>query len=73
LKNYTRIALVESELGVSDAHRKHARENAHFLNLRYEEIKGSLDFFRKIIQGPWDKDFVVLKPGEEATQEIFLE
>ena len=73
LKNYTRIALVESELGLSDTHREHARANARFLNLRYEEIKGSLDLFRKIIRGPWDKDFVVLQPGEEAAQEIFLE
>jgi hypothetical protein len=73
LKNYTRIALVESELGMEENHRKHARENARFLNLKYEEIKGSLGFFRKIIQGPWDRDFVVLKPGEEATQEMFLE
>lgn len=73
LKNYTRIALVESELGMGEAHRKHAQENARFLNLRYEEIKGSLDFFRKILRGPWDKDFVRLKPGEEATQEMFLE
>ena len=73
LKNYTRIALVESELGMGEAHRKHAQENARFLNLRYEEIKGSLGFFRKILRGPWDKDFVRLKPGEEATQEMFLE
>jgi len=73
LKNYTRIALVESELGMEETHRQHARENARFLNLKYEEIKGSLDFFRKIIRGPWDKDFVVLKPGKEATQEMFLE
>jgi hypothetical protein len=73
LKNYTRIALVESELGMEETHRQHARENARFLSLKYEEIKGSLDFFRKIIRGPWDKDFVVLKPGEEATQEMFLE
>jgi len=73
LKNYTRIALVESELGMEETHRKHARENARFLNLKYEEIKGSLGFFRKIIQGPWDRDFVVLKPGEEAQQEMFLE
>jgi hypothetical protein len=73
LKNYTRIALVESELGMEETHRQHARENARFLNLKYEEIKGSMDFFRKIIRGPWDKDFVVLKPGEEATQEMFLE
>ena len=73
LKNYTRIALVESELGMEETHRKHARENARFLNLKYEEIKGSLEFFRKIIQGPWDRDFVVLKPGEEARQEMFLD
>ncbi len=72
LKNYTRIALVESELGMEETHRQHARENARFLNLKYEEIKGSLDFFRKIIRGPWDKDFVVLRPDEEATQEMFL-
>jgi len=31
LKNYTRIALVETELGISEAHRKHALENARFL------------------------------------------
>jgi hypothetical protein len=72
LKNYTRIALVESELGMEETHRQHARENARFLSLKYEEIKGSLDFFRKIIRGPWDEDFVVLKHGEEATQEMFL-
>jgi len=73
LKNYTRIALVESELGMGEVHRKHAQENARFLNLKYEEIKGSLEFFRKIVQGPWNKGFVVLKPGEEAKQEMFLE
>jgi len=73
LKNYTRIALVESELGLEESHREHARENARFLNLKYEEIRGSLDFFRKILRGPWDGDFIFLKPGEEAVQEMFLE
>jgi hypothetical protein len=73
LKNYTRIALVESELGMTEAHREHARENARFLNLRYEEIQGSLEFFRRIIRGPWHKDFVLLRPGEEASQEMFLD
>lgn len=73
LKNYTRIALVESELGLSESHREHARQNARFLNLRYEEIRGSLDFFRKMIHGPWDQDFILLKPGEEAAQEMFFD
>ena len=73
LKNYTRIALVVTELGVSDAHRQHAQENARFFNLRYEEMRGSLAFFEKMLRGPWDKDFILLQPGQEATQEMFLE
>ena len=72
LKNYTRIALVETELGVEEKHRAHARENARFLNLKYEEIKGSLEFFKKMLQGDWDGEFIVLKPGEEVTLEMFL-
>ncbi|HSR11585.1 MAG TPA: DUF1638 domain-containing protein [Thermodesulfobacteriota bacterium] len=73
LKNYTRIALVESELGVSESHRSHAEENARFLNLRYEELRGSLDFFRKIVESRWDDDFIILNPGEELTQDKFFE
>jgi len=72
LKNYTRIALVDPGMGLSDSHREHAKENAQFLNLRYEEIKGSLEFFKKIVRGRWGHDFIILKPGEEITQELFL-
>lgn len=72
LKNYTRIALVDMGIGLSDSHREHAKENAQFLNLRYEEIKGSLEFFEKILRGRWDHDFIILKPGQEITQELFL-
>jgi hypothetical protein len=72
LKNYTRIALVDMGVELSETHREHAKENARFLHLRYEEIKGSLEFFEKMLRGLWDKDFIVLKPGEEVTQELFL-
>jgi len=73
LKNYTRIALVDMGADLPEALREHARENARFLHLRYEEIKGSLVFFEKMLQGCWDKDFIILKPGEEVTQELFLD
>ncbi len=73
LKNYTRIALVETELGLTEAHRQHARENARFFNLRYEEMESSLEFFKKILHGPWDKDFILLPPGGEVKQEMFFE
>lgn len=72
LKNYTRIVLVE--MGAeSEALREYAKENADFLHLRYEELKGSLLFFEKMLQGCWDKDFIILRPGEEVKQELFLD
>ncbi len=73
LKNYTRVALVKTGLALSDEQRRHAQENARFLNLKYEEIEGSLDFLAKMLRGPWDKNFILLQPGEEVTQEMFLE
>jgi hypothetical protein len=72
LKNYTRIALVDIGVGLSETHREHAKENARFLHLRYEEIKGSLAFFEKMLRGWWSEDFIILKPGQEVTQELFL-
>ena len=71
-KNYTRIVLVDTGLYLLEAHRKHAIENAQFLGLRYEEIKGSLEFFEKMLQGSWKRDFIILKPGQEVVQELFL-
>jgi hypothetical protein len=73
LKNYKRIALVESGNHISEEHRAHARENARFLNLRYEEIKGSLDYFNRMLGGTWGKDFLILQPGQEVKQEFFWE
>jgi len=72
LKNYTRIALVDVGLKITDAHREHAKENARFLNLKYEEIKGSLEYFEKMLKGAWEKGFLILNAGEEVTQEMFL-
>jgi hypothetical protein len=72
LKNYTRIALVDMGADLSETHRAHAKENAHFFRLKYEEIIGSLAFFEKMLRGLWDKDFIVLNPGEEVSQELFL-
>jgi hypothetical protein len=73
LKNYTRIASVDMGADLSEALREHAKENAQFLHLKYEEIKGSLEFFEKMLRGWWNGDFIILKPGEKVTQELFLD
>lgn len=73
-KNYTRVALIDTGAYDLEAYRQHARANAEFLGLSYEEIEGSLDFFRKIIGGQWgEKEFIILPPGAEFTQTTMLE
>jgi len=72
LKNYKRIAMVHSGNGLSEKHQAHARENAQFFNLRYEEIAGSLDYFARMFGGMWGKDFLILHPGQEVKQEFFF-
>lgn len=71
-KHYRRIAMIDIGVYLSEANRNHAMENARFLGLRYEEIKGSLKFFEKMLRGGWGKDFIVLKPGQEVNQELFF-
>jgi len=72
-KHYTRLVLVDTGAYDLSAYRDRARANATFLGVAYEEIKGSLAFFEKMVKGQWDKDeFIILQPGEEITQMMFL-
>ncbi len=72
-KNYTRLALVDTGAYDLTTHRSNARANAVFLEIAYEEIKGSLAYFEKMVKGQWGKDeFTILQPGEEITQETFM-
>jgi Protein of unknown function (DUF1638) len=73
LKHYTHIALINTGAGNIESLRKRAKENARVLNKQYKEIQGSLDFFKKLLRGPYTTgEFFYLKPGFEVTQEIFL-
>ena len=53
--------------------RMRAMENAAVLKKQYEEIPGSLAYFRKLLHGPYtEKEFIRLRPGEQFTQEMFF-
>ena len=74
LKHYTHIALVDTGAGDLEFLRMKTRENCQVLKKEYLEIKGSLDYFRKLIYGPYDRsDFLEIPPGEEVTERMFLE
>lgn len=74
LKHYTHIALIDTGVSNLAPLRDRALENARVFKKEYEEIKGSLDYFEKIIRGPYPDDhFFYLKSGEQVTLEIYLE
>jgi hypothetical protein len=63
LRNYTRIALINTGQCEQQRYREVARLMADRFGLRYEEIPGSTALIRKMIYGPWDGDFVIARPG----------
>lgn len=41
------------------------------IGLHHQVINGSLRFLKKLLIGPWDDEFVVLKPGEVMSMDYF--
>jgi hypothetical protein len=73
LKHYTHIALIDTGVEEMAPLRARARENAAILKKQYEEIPGSLDYFREIVHGPYrEEKFLRLTSGEAFTQEMFF-
>ena len=64
LKNYTRLALINTGHYDLERYRDYTRRMAEQFGLRYEEIPGSTALVKKMLHGPWDDDFVVAHPGE---------
>jgi hypothetical protein len=71
LKNYTRLAFINTGDYNLESYRDYARQASAKFDLRYEEIDGSPALVQKLIAGPWDDEFVVVSPGETITYEMF--
>jgi hypothetical protein len=64
LKNYSRLALINTGQYELERYRTYARNTAERWGLRYEELPGSGALIARLLHGPWDGDFVVARPGE---------
>ncbi len=71
LKNYTRLAYIDTGHRDQDRYRDYARMVADKFQLRYEEIQGSNRLVKKLLFGPWDDEFVVAQPGQAVTYADF--
>lgn len=72
LKNYTRLALINTGQYQLERYRDYARRTAARFGLRYEEIQGSTALVKKMISGPWEDEFVVVSPGQVIDYEAFF-
>lgn len=73
MHNYKRLALINTGQYEIERYREYTRRLAERFGLRYEEVKGSNALLKKMINGPWDDDFVVVKPGETIRFEHFYD
>jgi len=71
--NYTRLALINTGQYDLENFRDYARRTAEQFSLRYEEIEGSDSMIRKLLNGPWDDEIVVIEPGEIFRLDQFLQ
>ncbi len=65
LDHYDRAAFID--LGVADASAiaAKAQAEAEKRGWAFERIAGSLDIVRRLLDGDWEEDFLVLQPGEQ--------
>ena len=72
LKNYKRLALINTGQYDLERYRDYARRTAERFSLRYEEVEGSTVLVEKMINGPWDEEFAVVQPGDAVGLDLFF-
>jgi hypothetical protein len=71
LANYTRVGLIDTGVVSVDKYEAYVREVADFYHLRMERLQGSLRLLKKLVMGPHDDEFIIVRPGEVLTEERF--
>jgi hypothetical protein len=67
LKNYKRLVYIDTGAKDQARYQTFARQMADQFSLHYEEVPGSNALIKKMIDGPWGDDFVVVPPGQTIT------
>ena len=66
LKNYRKIAYIDTGVGDSAAFEAMSIADAQEKNLQYEKLKGDISLIQKLMDGDWNEnDFLEIPPGNE--------
>jgi hypothetical protein len=72
LRNYTRLALINTGAADIERYRDYARRAAERFGLRFEEIVGAPSLVEKLLFGPWDEECLVVPRGGTILLDEFL-
>jgi hypothetical protein len=66
-KHYKRAALIDLDVGDIAAVAEQARGDAERRGWAFETVAGDMILVRRLIEGDWERDFLVLQPGESVS------
>lgn len=61
--NYDQLTYISVGLEGEDVFRQEAIRESKEKGWKFDDVRGSLELLRKLIDGQWDDNFVVLEPG----------
>ena len=62
--HYDRMTYINMGLSCEESFRDRAQQEAAEKGWQFDELQGSMKVLRKLVDGEWDDDFLVLEPGE---------
>jgi Protein of unknown function (DUF1638) len=73
MRPYKRLVYIKTTQALDlEADRQYSLNMAARFGMRYEEKPGTSELLRRLIAGDWDRDFVVVNPGQEIALEHFM-
>jgi hypothetical protein len=65
-EHYDRAAFIDMGVGDASAVVAKTQEDARNKGWRYEQLAGDLILVKRLLEGDWDEDFLILQPGERV-------
>jgi hypothetical protein len=63
-QHYNRAAFIDLGVGDGSRVRQQARDDADRRGWTFEQVAGDIILVRRLLEGEWDRDFLVLQPGQ---------
>lgn len=73
IKNYRRVAFIKTGAYEPESYIAYSREVAAAFGLEFEVVPGAVGLLKKLLDGHWDDNFLVVDPGQEITKSMFFQ